>query len=133
MAFADDNLPALESWCDTWPLPIGKRVVASLEGWGRGYEALLNLMPFEDNEEALWVLRLESSGATLDLFGLAVYVDDPPLCLEAGELAYVMRGRGHVSRTGGAHMVRKTDVLRPQTGFEDRPGHQAHAFQEQRS
>jgi hypothetical protein len=56
---------------------------------------VLNVLPFEGYEKAMWTLRLEVPGGVLDLFGLEDYptafhqTHDIPV---AGELAYSLRG-----------------------------------------
>ncbi len=92
------------------PIPIGKR--CHVVEWRRDqrpghlpyyskrdrdatYANLLNVMPFEGDEEAFWALRVNTGGAVLDLFGLVErHVWEGLFRFEAGELAYVLRGRG---------------------------------------
>ncbi len=55
-------------------------------------EVLFNIVPFKDQEEALWALRVDDAGCTLDLFGLAV--PHGPNHHTFGDLRYVVRGQG---------------------------------------
>lgn len=70
---------AQHRWSVLHPLPIGRRSLDYMrrmhcsEYLGSGYEVLLNQLPFEGKEEALWALRIERGVSTLDLFGLADY------------------------------------------------------------
>ena len=99
---------AVEEWSGWWPLPIGRQAVDRVckeldrNSLFPGYSTLLNLVPFEGDEEALWVLRIEKSGAVLDLFGLAAYEEREDLHrkygnITKGEVAYVLRGRNDTS------------------------------------
>lgn len=71
-------------WHPLWPLPIGKgsatREIRAFGFHGREpmheLPELLNLVPFEGYEAAIWALRIERNGSTLDLFGLADYWTD---------------------------------------------------------
>jgi hypothetical protein len=65
--------PAVTNWHTRWPLAVGRRAVENDEFLRRvdGWAELLNIVPFEEDEEALWALRVERGSAVLDLFGLA--------------------------------------------------------------
>lgn len=99
---------AVHRWAAMHPLPIGRQSlltrlarscgVGELEGWPEVHSVL----PFDGGTLAFWALRIERRNLThtdtLDLFGLAEYPTEahqgrrfPPV---AGELAYVLRGRG---------------------------------------
>jgi len=62
---------------------------------------VLNVLPFEEYEQALWALRVEDEWSpmgkgALDIFGLATYPTEDHQHLGtpvAGELAYVVRGQ----------------------------------------
>jgi ribosomal protein L37AE/L43A len=64
---------AVTNWHTRWPLAVGRRAVEKepflrrVDGWSE----LMNIVPFKENEEALWALRVERGSAVLDLFGLA--------------------------------------------------------------
>jgi hypothetical protein len=66
---------AVTNWYTHWPLPVGRRVVEKepflrrVDGWAE----LMKIVPVEEDEEALWALRVERGSAVLDLFGLAAY------------------------------------------------------------
>lgn len=112
-----DGGRSVRRWREYWPLPVGVRAVEAmishsgdqfasngsfdLDYRGPDYGALLNLVPFEEDEEALWALRVETGNAALDLFGLA----DSGASRQAtsshqgksdmftpGELKYMLRG-----------------------------------------
>jgi hypothetical protein len=96
-------------WMGMHPLPIGRRAVMlenrALGGPGQenrgleGLEELLNCVPFQEYERAMWALRIERRKLvavdTLDLFGLATYPTEAhqrsglPV---AGKLAFSIRG-----------------------------------------
>lgn len=112
-----DGSRSVKRWREYWPLPVGVRAVEAmishsgdqfasgssldLDYRGPDYGALLNLVPFEGDEEALWALRVETGNSALDLFGLANSgtsrqatsthrgKDD---MFTAGELKYLLRG-----------------------------------------
>ena len=100
--FVDDSLNILR-WAYMHPLPIGRQALMShievdnLSEWSE----VLNVLPFEEHETAMWALRVKvvgslSSWSALDLFGLADYPTDLHKKYElpaAGNLAYVLRGR----------------------------------------
>ena len=52
---------AVTNWYTHWPLPVGRRVVEKepflrrVDGWAE----LMKIVPFEEDEEALWALRVE--------------------------------------------------------------------------
>jgi hypothetical protein len=65
------------------------------------WSEVLNVLPFEEYEKAMWALRVEHRESTtvhtLDLFGLAEYPTEECQALEfpvAGALAYSVRGEG---------------------------------------
>jgi ribosomal protein L37AE/L43A len=66
---------AVTNWHTRWPLAVGRRAVENdpflrrVDGWAE----LLNIVPFEEDQEALWALHVERGSAVLDLFGLAAY------------------------------------------------------------
>jgi hypothetical protein len=66
---------AVTNWHTRWPLAVGRRAVEKepflrrVDGWSE----LMNIVPFKENEEAIWALRVERGSAVLDLFGLAAY------------------------------------------------------------
>jgi hypothetical protein len=63
-------------WGAEWPLPMGKQAVLlnhedlGYNYYGSGYASLLNWVPFDGEEEALWALRVVRGSTSLDLFGL---------------------------------------------------------------
>jgi hypothetical protein len=73
------------------------RQVVDLSEWSE----VLNVLPFEEHENAVWALRVEGEGtlasrSVLDLFGLAEYPTEyhNELAIPVGgDLAYVLRGR----------------------------------------
>ena len=73
-------------WQGAWPLPIGKQALKDhfLTRYFEDQDHLLNLVPFDGEEEALWALRIEKDGAFLDLFGLADYKTDKEI--EIGDI-----------------------------------------------
>lgn len=103
-ASTEINAIAVEEWFGWWPLPIGREAVdrvrseLSLGYLIPGYNTLLNAVPFEGDQEALWALRIERDGAVLDLFGLAAYADKEDLYRKHANITkctvvHVMRGR----------------------------------------
>ena len=97
-AFKADNLNDYR-WASMHPLPIGRqalmenREVDSPSEWGE----VLDVLPFGGCETAMWAVRVEDQGSTLDLFGLADYPTASHKQLDvpvAGELACVLRGQG---------------------------------------
>lgn len=98
--FASDNLN-IYRWASIHPLPVGRqslmacREMDELSEWSD----ILNALPFEGDEKAMWALRVERrTGATintLDLFGLAKYESYPVIgpWAVAGKLAFSMRGQ----------------------------------------
>ncbi len=112
-----DGGRSVKRWREYWPLPVGVRAVEAmishsghqfasggsfdLDYRGPDYGALLNLVPFEEDEEALWALRVERDNSSLDLFGLAdsdASRQAPNThqreneTFTAGELRYILRG-----------------------------------------
>jgi hypothetical protein len=92
---------ALERVADTWPLPIGRQAInlhgAMFEGDTEAYMASVRMASFEGREEAMWAIRVTTSGSTLDLFGLADRSADtaPPReenPIAMGGLRYILRG-----------------------------------------
>jgi hypothetical protein len=91
-------------WASMYPLPIGRRALmirsemADLAGWSE----VLDVLPFEEYEQAMWALRVEdkwrpAGTGALDIFGLVSYPTDlhhQLSCPVAGDLAYVVRGQG---------------------------------------
>ncbi len=91
-------------WASMYPLPVGRRALmirpemADIAAWSEVFDAL----PFEEYEQAMWALRVEDNWhpagmGALDIFGLASYPTDLHQRLGypvAGDLAYVVRGRG---------------------------------------
>jgi hypothetical protein len=90
-------------WASMYPLPVGRRAlmanreVSNPSEWSE----VLNVLPFEEYEKAVWALRVEderslASRSILDLFGLAEYPSEfhkefgIPV---GGDLAYVLRAR----------------------------------------
>lgn len=95
--FITDSL-SIYRWASMHPLPIGRRAflengeVDCFSEWSE----VLNVLPFEDYEAAVWALRVEVGGNILDLFGLEDYPTELHKNLGfpvAGDLAYVLRGR----------------------------------------
>lgn len=93
----------IHRWASMYPLPIGRRAlmacpeVDNLSEWTE----VLNVLPFEGHEKAMWALRAElrqlTSVHTLDLFGLAEYPTEGHQTIgvaTAGKLAYSVRGYG---------------------------------------
>ena len=58
----------LTQWVTQWPLPIGRRAVELRLGTLN--RVVINLVPFEEWEEALWARRIYAADCTLNLFGL---------------------------------------------------------------
>lgn len=100
--FVDDSVN-IHRWASMHPLPIGRRAlmasheVDDLSEWSE----VLNVLPFQEYERAMWALRLEirqrTSVHTLDLFGLAEYPTEWHQTLgvpTAGRLAYSVCGYG---------------------------------------
>lgn len=87
------STPELVQWQWEWPLPIGRIAVATrLMHYN---QELINLAPFEQQEEALWAIRVKNAGSTADLFGLGIrYGSGEQATYEIGELKYVLRGSG---------------------------------------
>jgi hypothetical protein len=102
---------ATERWTSMHPLPVGREAVITIgdrcvRGPGHenkgleGLEELLNIVPFDGYEQAMWALRVERKKLTavsaLDLFGLAEYPTEAhrkagvPV---AGRLGFVARGQ----------------------------------------
>lgn len=95
--------PRVAEWASMHPLPIGRRALMirremnDLSAWSE----VLNVLPFEEYEKAMWALRVEEEWApvgkgVLDIFGLATYPTEVHQRLDtpvAGELAYVVRGQ----------------------------------------
>lgn len=87
-----------------WPLPVGGAAV-----WKYGNITDLNhlaAMPFEEMEEALWALHLDSAGGALDLFGLGVPHGGEGTSYTMGELKYVLRGSGEELFGALKHAIR---------------------------
>lgn len=96
---------AIGQWQGAWPLPIGRQALEHdlSTRYCEDRDYLLNLVPFDGEEEALWALRVEKEGAVLDLFGLAHYRTDGEIKVgydviwdEADDLH--MRVHGHPHR-----------------------------------
>ncbi len=87
---------ALWRWRLDWPLPVGEKAVLRAQEefgsdyYGPGHAALLNLVPFKGEEEALWALRVCRGDTVLDLFGLASRTERGTFT--GGELAYRLSG-----------------------------------------
>jgi hypothetical protein len=90
----------IHRWAAMYPLPIGRRAlmthpdVRDLSAWAE----VLDILPFEEYERAIWALRVEHRGGptvhTLDLFGLADYSTRNLAAYAAGQLAFSVRGKG---------------------------------------
>jgi hypothetical protein len=92
---------ATRRWMSLHPLPIGRKailarsqlLVGSAEGGVKGLEELLNIVPFDGDEEAIWALRIERRHSatvhTLDMFALIERKGTPV----AGALAFSIHGR----------------------------------------
>jgi hypothetical protein len=86
------------------PLPIGKRALMIHPEMGdmTAWSEVFDVLPFEEYEQAMWALRIEDSWrpvgmGALDIFGLVSYPTDLHRELRipvAGDLAYVVRGKG---------------------------------------
>jgi hypothetical protein len=91
-------------WASMYPLPVGRRALmtcpemSDISAWSE----VLDVLPFDEYEQAMWVLRVEDNWratgmGALDIFGLASYPTDLHHRLDypvAGDLAYVVRGQG---------------------------------------
>ena len=107
--WAEDRPIATDSanrwrWMSMHPLPVGKRALmihpkmGDMTAWSEVFDAL----PFEEYEQAMWALRIEDDWrpagmGALDIFGLVSYPTDLHRELRipvAGDLAYVVRGKG---------------------------------------
>jgi hypothetical protein len=86
-------------WASKYPLPIGRRALLQIREVDDPSEwsEVLNVLPFEGDERAMWALRVEVREDTLDLFGLEDYPSEFHKefgISVAGDLACVLRGRG---------------------------------------
>ncbi len=108
------STPDLVQWRLEWPLPIGQTAVFNrLPHYNQN---LMNLAPFEQAEEALWAIRVNSADSTADLFGLGVpYGYGEQTTYEMGELKYVLRGSGTQLFGLVRHAERWWDRLRGET------------------
>lgn len=100
--FVDVSVNVLR-WAYMHPLPIGRQALTAREEVDDPWEwsDVLNVLPFDEHEVAMWALRVREGGSlagrgVLDLFGLAEYPSDRHKELDsptAGDLVYVLRGR----------------------------------------
>ncbi len=122
MMFRRGNVEALSRWRACWPLPVGLQAVevlnsdsgtffegdlfelgtSDLDSGTTSRDTLVNLVPFEGDEEAIWALRVEGINSVLELFGLTANRTELKGCgldrreggaITPGELAYVLRGQ----------------------------------------
>ena len=87
-----------------YPLPIGKRALMIHPEMGdmTAWSEVFDVLPFEEYEQAMWALRIEdiwrpAGMGAHDIFGLVSYPTDLHRELRipvAGDLAYVVRGKG---------------------------------------
>ena len=100
-AFKADTLNNYR-WASMYPVPIGRRALTENREVDKPSEwsEVLDVLPFEGDEKAMWALRVEIQGSsTFDLFGLADYPTESHKHLGvpvAGELAYAVRGHGRL-------------------------------------
>ena len=97
-AFTADTLNNYR-WASMHPLPIGRRALTGKREVDNPSEwrAVMDVLPFEGCEEAMWAVRVEDQGSAIDLFGLADYPTESHKQLGlpiAGKLAYAVRGHG---------------------------------------
>ncbi len=120
--FRRGNAVALGRWRASWPLPVGLQAVEALNSSPGSFfegdlfelgtedlnsdttsqDTLVNLVPFEGDEEAIWALRVEGKDSVLELFGLTANQAEPEgrgrnrregAAITPGELAWVLRGK----------------------------------------
>lgn len=86
------STPDPVQWLFEWPLPVGQ--IAVFNRLPHYNEEIMRMVPFEQQEEALWAIRVNGADGTADLFGLGVrYENGEQTTYEMGELRYVLRGR----------------------------------------
>lgn len=92
----------IHRWAAMYPLPVGQRALMKRQEMDHVVEwvEVLQALPFEGNEQAMWALRVEhgeeTAVYTLDLFGLADYPTEQHQALDvpvAGDLAFSVRGK----------------------------------------
>lgn len=120
--FRRGNAGALSRWRACWPLPVGLQAVevlnsdsgsffegdlfelgtSNLNSGTTSRDTLVNLVPFEGEEQAIWALRVEGKDSVLELFGLTANQTELKGCglnrgegaaITPGELAWVLRGK----------------------------------------